>query len=391
MVNRNMYTKTKSVSMYNPFLLKIKIPLLILAMFFITRHVYITNKLSEQRELNYTRPVPRLVVTHSWPIASTDIRNTTVVPKNVSWAFATVLTAGRLKAQESQGVDRDYVSMVCILGNQLARHHPGIERILVVQHGSVSGADLNTIRKSGWVVLRRPHILPMFFKTHGIFQDTWRTWRMGMYKDQFLKLHLWKETQFNRIVFIDADTMLMRHVDFTAVIRSNKFVSCPTKWTKMRMDGRAHSFNGAFFVLTPSVFLYERMIENNVVPEHFKLTGRSGGVDFDLNEMGTLNHFFPDWIIPPEEFHGICSGAWLCCTGVECKCPTSEPPIRYTDTIGLVHGAKSSNHLLNFAPGGTNPWKSARDCLAPLALAREMEYKAFISGNRGRETQIHTP
>jgi hypothetical protein len=308
--------------------------------------------------------------------------NKTAISNTVSWAFATVLTAGRLEAQERGGVDRDYILMVCILGNQLERHYPSIERIIVIQHDSVGLSELKKIRKSGWTVLMRPHILPKFFKTGGFLMNMWRFWRLGMYKDQFLKLHLWTETQFDRIVFIDADTMLMRHVDFSAALQSNKLVSCPTKWTTMRADSTAASFNGGFFVLTPSDLLYQRMIDNDVVPVHFQMRGGDmGGVDFDLNEMGTLNQFFDDWIIPPEEFHGMCSGVWLCCTGVEIKCPTGEPPITSTDAIGLVHGAKSTQALLTFAPGGEKPWNSAKDCLAPLALAREKEYKIFLSRN----------
>jgi hypothetical protein len=373
-------------SMHIAFWYEIKLLLVILTILCINRYAYVTHELSKSQEFTFVEPVP-CVVTSSWPIKSVENSSTTVVPKNMSWAFASVLTASRLKAQESQGVDRDYVSMVCILGNQLERHYPSIERIIVVQHDSVTLSELKKIRESGWTVLIRPHILPRFFKTSGIFMNTWRFWRMGMYKDQFLKLHLWMETKFNRIVFIDADTMILRHVDFSASLQSNKLVSCPTKWILARSGGNGKnpftSFNGAMFVLTPSVVDYQQMIENNVVPDHFKLTGQSGGVDFDLNEMGTLNHFFPDWIIPPEEFHGICSGAWLCCTGVEIDCATSgEPLITSADTMGLVHGAKSSHHLLNFAPGGINPWKSAKDCLAPLARARTMEYQMFLNGNQ---------
>ena len=292
-------------------------------------------------------------------------------PSNhTSWAFATLLTAGHLKAQEKQGVDRDYVSMTGILGIQLAQYYPGIKRILIVQKGRVVEPDLSALRKSGWEILERPYILPKFFEARKI-----STSRMGMYKDQFMKLHLWKETQYRRIVFIDADTMLMRHVDFSATIQSDKLVACPTTWTTKRSDGKPHSFNGAIFVLTPSSDMYEQMIENNVTPAHFKKTGAM--TDFDLNEMGTLNHFFPDWIVPPDEFHGICTGPWFCCTGVETKCPTGGPPITSRDAIGLVHGAKSFNHLLNFAPGGKKSWKSARDCLTPLATAREQMNKKF--------------
>ena len=304
------------------------------------------------------------------PIASVATGDNIGPSKNTSWAFATILTAGHLKAQEKQGVDRDYVSMTGILGIQLAQYYPSIKRILIVQKAGVVEPDLSALRRSGWEILERPHILPKFFEARKI-----STSRMGMYKDQFLKLHLWKETQYRRIVFIDADTMLMRHVDFSATIQSDKLVACPTYWSTMRSDGKTHSFNGGLFVLTPSSDMYERMIENTVTPEHFKKIGVL--TDFDLNEMGTLNYFFPDWIIPSDEFHGICTGPWFCCTGVETKCPTGRPPITSRDAIGLVHGAKSSNHLLNFAPGGKNPWKSARDCLAPFATAREQMNRKF--------------
>lgn len=384
-IHKNILNVNLVIAMNITFGVKLKLLLLIISIFYVTIHIYTAYGLEESRELASIQTLP-CVVTSSWPIESVENRSRTVAPNNVSWAFATVLTASRLEAQESQGVDRDYISMVCILGSQLQRHYPSIERIIIVQADTVTVAELKKISESGWTVLIRPHILPRFFKTNGIFVNVWRFWRMGMYKDQFLKLHLWTETRFNRIVFIDADTMVMRHVDFSASLRSTRLVSCPVKWTTLRSSANGQnsftSFNGAMFVLTPSVMLYEQMMENNVVPDHFKLTGRSGGVDFDLNEMGTLNHFFPDWIVPPEEFHGICSGVWLCCTGVEIKCPTGEPVRTYTDTMGLVHEAKSSHHLLNYAPGGEKQWKSARDCLAPLARVRTMEHQMFLSGNQ---------
>ncbi|KAI9203259.1 nucleotide-diphospho-sugar transferase [Polychytrium aggregatum] len=98
----------------------------------------------------------------------------------------------------------------------------------------------------------------------------------------FTKLHVWDPSLlvYDRIVFLDADTLVLRNVDelFDYVDEDHvNFAAAPD-------IGWPDCFNSGVFVTKPSTTLYSRIIE----------FARSYG-SFDGGDQGLLNAFFSSW------------------------------------------------------------------------------------------------
>ncbi|KAI9203257.1 nucleotide-diphospho-sugar transferase [Polychytrium aggregatum] len=105
----------------------------------------------------------------------------------------------------------------------------------------------------------------------------------------FTKLHVWDPSLlvYDRIVFLDADTLVLRNVDelFDYVDEDHvNFAAAPD-------IGWPDCFNSGVFVTKPSTTLYSRIIE----------FARSYG-SFDGGDQGVLNSFFSSWsyMLPPS-------------------------------------------------------------------------------------------
>ena len=68
----------------------------------------------------------------------------------------------------------------------------------------------------------------------------------------WLKLHLWRLTQFDRVCYLDADTFVLRNIDELFVLSSASAVPFPSGALRSeRFVSTDDYFPGAFFVLTP--------------------------------------------------------------------------------------------------------------------------------------------
>ncbi|XP_055334394.1 glycogenin-1-like [Paramacrobiotus metropolitanus] len=92
----------------------------------------------------------------------------------------------------------------------------------------------------------------------------------------FTKLHCWTLTAYQKAVFLDADTMVVRNCD-EIFENYDEFSATPD-------IGWPDCFNSGVFVYTPSMKTYETLI-------NFTKTNRS----FDGGDQGILNMFFNDW------------------------------------------------------------------------------------------------
>jgi len=91
----------------------------------------------------------------------------------------------------------------------------------------------------------------------------------------FTKLHCWTLTQFSKCVFLDADTLVIKHCD--ELFERDEFSAAPDA-------GWPDCFNSGVFVFRPSMETYGKLME-------FAVTQGS----FDGGDQGLLNLYFSDW------------------------------------------------------------------------------------------------
>lgn len=91
----------------------------------------------------------------------------------------------------------------------------------------------------------------------------------------FTKLRAWTLTQFNKCVFLDADTMVLQNVD--ELFQREELSAAPDV-------GWPDCFNSGVFVFKPSMETYGKLLD-------FAKTRGS----FDGGDQGLLNDYFKDW------------------------------------------------------------------------------------------------
>ncbi|KAH6688508.1 family 8 glycosyl transferase [Plectosphaerella plurivora] len=92
------------------------------------------------------------------------------------------------------------------------------------------------------------------------------------------KLHLWSQTSFRRILYLDADTLVLRSLDhlFTSVPSHAPFAACPEL-------GFPDCFNSGVMLIRPDAATHEALIAFS-----------SRAESFDGGDQGLLNMFFGD-------------------------------------------------------------------------------------------------
>jgi glycogenin glucosyltransferase len=99
----------------------------------------------------------------------------------------------------------------------------------------------------------------------------------------FTKLHCWRLTQYQKAVFMDADTLVIRNID--DLFERDELSAAPD-------PGWPDCFNSGVFVYKPSLETYKKLLEFAI---H---TG-----SFDGADQGLLNLFFSDWATKDIRFH----------------------------------------------------------------------------------------
>ncbi|KAF5398870.1 Glycogenin glucosyltransferase [Paragonimus heterotremus] len=91
----------------------------------------------------------------------------------------------------------------------------------------------------------------------------------------FTKLHCWRLTQYQKAVFMDADTVVLQNID--DLFERDELSAAPD-------PGWPDCFNSGVFVFVPSMDTYTKLV---------KFATESGS--FDGGDQGLLNSFFSDW------------------------------------------------------------------------------------------------
>ncbi|MEM6709559.1 MAG: glycosyltransferase family 8 protein [Pseudomonadota bacterium] len=96
----------------------------------------------------------------------------------------------------------------------------------------------------------------------------------------FCKLCLWELTDYQRIVFLDADSVVLRPID--RLFAYPEFSGAPNLYESL---ADMHRLNSGVFVATPSSKTYERMLATLDAP----------GAYWRRTDQTFLETFFPDW------------------------------------------------------------------------------------------------
>lgn len=96
----------------------------------------------------------------------------------------------------------------------------------------------------------------------------------------FTKLHLWRLTQFKKVVFLDADTLVIKNID--DLFEREEFSACAD-------SGWPDCFNSGVFVACPNEETFKSLSD---------LAEREGS--FDGGDQGLLNSYFSSWSTGPS-------------------------------------------------------------------------------------------
>lgn len=108
--------------------------------------------------------------------------------------------------------------------------------------------------------------------------------------DNFCKLRLWEYTEFERVVFLDADTIVVR--DIEKLFHYPEFSAAPNLYETLT---DMHRLNSGVFVATPSRATYDNMLRR---------LDRSG-VFWRRTDQTFLESYFPDWHGLPYVFNAL--------------------------------------------------------------------------------------
>jgi alpha-N-acetylglucosamine transferase len=168
--------------------------------------------------------------------------------------------------------------------------HTGTDADIVVLYtGAVSDLDLLTLTALGCRLIKVEH-LPLSDdfnerharkNLHGAAPFTkGRKPEFHTPLDNFCKLRLWQLTEYERVVFIDADALVLKNID--KLFSYPEFCAAPNVYEGL---GDFHRMNSGVFVAKPSLETFDAMLEALDVPDAF----------WRRTDQTFLEHFFPDW------------------------------------------------------------------------------------------------
>jgi alpha-N-acetylglucosamine transferase len=106
--------------------------------------------------------------------------------------------------------------------------------------------------------------------------------------DNFAKLRLWQLTEYERVVFLDADTLMLRNCD--KLFGYPEFCAAPNVYEGL---GDFHRMNSGVFVARPLEETFAAMLAALDAP----------GAFWRRTDQTFLEHFFPDWHGLPVTFN----------------------------------------------------------------------------------------
>ena len=186
----------------------------------------------------------------------------------------------RVGERDGKTMKRAYVTMLCngdgyapgveVLGKSLEASGTRCPRV-VLATPDISDAARARLTKQGWLIrdvaaIDNPSI------DHVLF---------ARFANVFTKLRAWELVEFDRVVLLDADTLVLQNVD--ELFDRPGFAAAPDIFLPDR-------FNSGVMVLQPSETTFRRMVAALAVAE-----------TYDGGDQGFLNTFYPDWYAMPVQ------------------------------------------------------------------------------------------
>ena len=174
-------------------------------------------------------------------------------------------------------MNRAYVTLLCngdrylpgveALGESLKATGTTVPRVAMVA-SDVSEATRARLQELGWLIrdvapLHKLGAKPLFPR----------------FDDVFAKLRAWQRTEFDKVVLLDADTLVLQNID--ELFLRPYFAAAPD----FLMPDR---FNSGVMVLDPSDETFARMVQSI-----------DKAATYDGGDQGFLNTFFADWYAMP--------------------------------------------------------------------------------------------
>jgi alpha-N-acetylglucosamine transferase len=182
----------------------------------------------------------------------------------------------------------DYAKGATALVRSLAR--TGTTADIVVMHtGGVSAAELDPLKALG-AKLAAAELLP----TSDAFNERHQRAKIHSQApftkgrkpdfhtplDNFAKLRLWQMTQYDKVVFIDADAIVLRNID--RLFDYPEFSAAPNVYESL---ADFHRLNSGVFVARPAEATFDAMLKALDAPDAF----------WQRTDQTFLQAFFPQW------------------------------------------------------------------------------------------------
>ena len=108
--------------------------------------------------------------------------------------------------------------------------------------------------------------------------------------DNFCKLALWRLTEYERVVFLDADTLVVKNID--KLFGYPEFSAAPNLYETL---ADMHRLNSGVFVAQPNGATYSSMVDRLDAP----------GVFWRRTDQTFLQTYFPDWHGLPYTYNAL--------------------------------------------------------------------------------------
>lgn len=162
-----------------------------------------------------------------------------------------------------------YLPGVQALGRSLSRAGAAHEKVVMVTE-DVSETACDALRAEGWLTRLVAPIENPNPKAQQMFER---------FASTFTKLRVWEQVDYDKIVYLDADTIVLRNID--ELFDRPSFAAAPDFFLPDR-------FNSGVMVLKPALDVFESMTKA-------LFTAQS----YDGGDQGFLNSFMADWYALP--------------------------------------------------------------------------------------------
>ncbi|KAI9084735.1 hypothetical protein K1719_033141 [Acacia pycnantha] len=154
---------------------------------------------------------------------------------------------------------------------QTLKHHPlkSHTDLILLADNSIGPKSTRGLEAAGWKIKRIKRILSPFAR-----KNSYNRWN-------YSKLQLWKLTEYDRVIFIDSDLLVLRNIhDFSFFPQLS---AAPNDFSL---------FNSGLMVIEPSECMFNDMME-----KRFSVKSYNGG------DQGFLNEIFPWWHRLPSKLN----------------------------------------------------------------------------------------